>query len=211
MSARTPSESITFRWSFSSAVRWPTMSTNLLLDPLAKQAVKEKNLDWLGLLEAEPDAGLGNGGTRAAGRLLPRLDGHDATPSDGLRPALRIRHLSPDDPGWLAARTARQLAPPFGPLGGRSPARDCGSQVGLLVRDARWRPATHPRKDRHAVWHPLRPPRGRLRRQDDQHASALGRRSPGFFRFSEIQRRRFRRRAGRDAHGRVAHAGTVSR
>lgn len=36
--------------------------TNLLLDPLAKQAVKEKNLDWLGLLEEEPDAGLGNGG-----------------------------------------------------------------------------------------------------------------------------------------------------
>src|SRR2546423_12431200 len=36
--------------------------TNLLLDPLAKQAVKEKNLDWSGLLEQEADAGLGNGG-----------------------------------------------------------------------------------------------------------------------------------------------------
>jgi starch phosphorylase len=36
--------------------------TNLLLDPLAKQAVKEKDLDWLGLLDEEPDAGLGNGG-----------------------------------------------------------------------------------------------------------------------------------------------------
>src|SRR5208337_2132336 len=36
--------------------------TNLLLDPLVKQAVKQKNLDWLGMLEAEPDAGLGNGG-----------------------------------------------------------------------------------------------------------------------------------------------------
>jgi glycogen phosphorylase len=36
--------------------------TNLLLDPFAKQLVKEKNLDWLGLLEEEPDAGLGNGG-----------------------------------------------------------------------------------------------------------------------------------------------------
>jgi starch phosphorylase len=36
--------------------------TNLLLDPLAQQAVKEKNLDWLGLLEQEPDAALGNGG-----------------------------------------------------------------------------------------------------------------------------------------------------
>src|SRR5258708_35754816 len=30
---------------------------NLLLDPLARQVVKQKNLDWLGLLEQEPDAG----------------------------------------------------------------------------------------------------------------------------------------------------------
>ncbi|MGE5218992.1 MAG: glycogen/starch/alpha-glucan phosphorylase [Chloroflexota bacterium] len=36
--------------------------TNLLLDPVAKRAIKEKNLDWFELLEQEPDAGLGNGG-----------------------------------------------------------------------------------------------------------------------------------------------------
>jgi starch phosphorylase len=36
--------------------------TNLLLDSLAKRAVEQKNLDWLGLVEEEPDAGLGNGG-----------------------------------------------------------------------------------------------------------------------------------------------------
>ncbi len=36
--------------------------TNLLLDPLARQVVQQKHLDWLGLLEQEPDAGLGNGG-----------------------------------------------------------------------------------------------------------------------------------------------------
>jgi len=36
--------------------------TNLLLDPVAKQAIKQKNLDWFELLEQEPDAGLGNGG-----------------------------------------------------------------------------------------------------------------------------------------------------
>src|SRR5262245_29045387 len=35
---------------------------NLLLDPVAQDAIKQKNLDWLGLLEEEPDAGLGNGG-----------------------------------------------------------------------------------------------------------------------------------------------------
>jgi glycogen phosphorylase len=36
--------------------------TNLLLGPLAQYAVKEKGLDWLDLVEEEPDAGLGNGG-----------------------------------------------------------------------------------------------------------------------------------------------------
>ena len=36
--------------------------TNLLLDPVAHHAIKEKGIDWLELLEQEPDAGLGNGG-----------------------------------------------------------------------------------------------------------------------------------------------------
>jgi glycogen phosphorylase len=36
--------------------------SNLMLDPLVRQVVQETNLDWLGLLEEEPDAGLGNGG-----------------------------------------------------------------------------------------------------------------------------------------------------
>ena len=36
--------------------------TNLLLDPLAQRVADDKGLDWLGLLEQEPDAGLGNGG-----------------------------------------------------------------------------------------------------------------------------------------------------
>jgi starch phosphorylase len=36
--------------------------TNLLLDPIVMQAVKDRDMNWLGLLEQEPDAGLGNGG-----------------------------------------------------------------------------------------------------------------------------------------------------
>jgi starch phosphorylase len=36
--------------------------TNLLIDPFVKQAAEQRNLDWLGLIEQEPDAGLGNGG-----------------------------------------------------------------------------------------------------------------------------------------------------
>jgi len=35
---------------------------NLLLDPLFQEAAREEGVDWLTLLEQEPDAGLGNGG-----------------------------------------------------------------------------------------------------------------------------------------------------
>src|SRR5258706_14091779 len=48
--------------------------TNLLLDPITKEAVKEKHLDWIGLLEEEPDAGLGKGGLgRLAACLLDSM------------------------------------------------------------------------------------------------------------------------------------------
>ena len=36
--------------------------SNLLLDPMAQLVVQEKDIDWLELIEQEPDAGLGNGG-----------------------------------------------------------------------------------------------------------------------------------------------------
>lgn len=36
--------------------------TNLLLDSFARQAAARKHLEWLELLDREPDAGLGNGG-----------------------------------------------------------------------------------------------------------------------------------------------------
>ncbi len=37
-------------------------ATNLLLNPLLKEAIRQKDLNWIDLLEQEPDAGLGNGG-----------------------------------------------------------------------------------------------------------------------------------------------------
>jgi glycogen phosphorylase len=36
--------------------------SNLLLDPLVQDVVRDKQIDWLELIEQEPDAGLGNGG-----------------------------------------------------------------------------------------------------------------------------------------------------
>src|SRR5438477_2445420 len=35
---------------------------NLLLDPVINRIATARDLDWLGMLEQEPDAGLGNGG-----------------------------------------------------------------------------------------------------------------------------------------------------
>src|SRR6185503_4206962 len=35
---------------------------NLLLDPLIADTARDRGFDWIGLLEEEPDAGLGNGG-----------------------------------------------------------------------------------------------------------------------------------------------------
>ena len=35
---------------------------NLLLDPVAREIVQAKSLDWMRIAEQEPDAGLGNGG-----------------------------------------------------------------------------------------------------------------------------------------------------
>src|SRR4029450_5223778 len=35
---------------------------NLLLDPVVRRMADDKEVDWLALLEQEPDAGLGNGG-----------------------------------------------------------------------------------------------------------------------------------------------------
>ncbi|HYS11153.1 MAG TPA: glycogen/starch/alpha-glucan phosphorylase [Myxococcales bacterium] len=36
--------------------------TNLMLTELVNEAIRRRSLDWMGLLEEEPDAGLGNGG-----------------------------------------------------------------------------------------------------------------------------------------------------
>jgi starch phosphorylase len=40
----------------------PNNVTNLLLNPVVEDAIRQKNLDWIELLEQKPDAALGNGG-----------------------------------------------------------------------------------------------------------------------------------------------------
>ena len=48
--------------------------TNLLLDPVAKKAVQQKNLDWFELLEQEPDTGLDAGANCPAVHVANRSE-----------------------------------------------------------------------------------------------------------------------------------------
>ena len=111
--------------------------TNLLLDPLVQQAVQAEEPRLARAARAGTRRRPGQRRARPPGGVLPRLDGHDAAPGHGLRAALRVRHLPPDDPGRLAARAAGQLAAPPGPVGGGAAARAGRGQAQLLVRAAR--------------------------------------------------------------------------
>ena len=112
--------------------------TNLLLDPTRERSRQAKEPRLARAARTGTRRRTGQRRARTAGGLLPRFHGHDAAPGDGLRPALRIRHLQAVHPGRLAAGTAGQLAASPGSLGSRAPARDRGSQAELLLRDA-WR------------------------------------------------------------------------
>ena len=148
MSARTPSESITFRWSFSSAARLANNVTNLLLDAIARQAVKQKNLDWLGLLEAEPDAGLGNGGL---GRLAACFLDSMATMQlpamgYGLRYEYGIFRQTIQD-GWQHEQPDNWLRRPD-PWEVARPHEKVEVKLGCSFELRGGDPATHPRQGR---------------------------------------------------------------
>ena len=74
--------------------------TNLLLDPFVKRGAEQKNVDWLGLIEEEPDAGLGLGRLAAC-----FLDSMATTQLPAVGYGLRYEYgiLQTDHPRRLAA------------------------------------------------------------------------------------------------------------
>ena len=211
-SARTPSASTTCRWSSSSAARWPTTSRTCCSIPSRSRPSREKGLDWLGLLEQEPDAGLGNGGL---GRLAACfLDSMATMQLPAMGYGLRYEYgifrqtiqdgwqrEQPDN--WLRRPDPWEVARPHEKV---EVKLNCSFEVrgGTLAR----RSSAGRRRligipfDRPVVGYG-----GKTINTLRLWAAA----APDYFDFQAVQRRRLRRRAGRDARGRVAHAGPLSR
>ena len=119
---------------------------NLLLDPIAKRLIDEKRTRLARAARGGARRRPGKRRARPPCRVLPRFDGDDAAPGDGLRPSLRVRHLPADHRGRLATRAAGQLAAATRSMGSRAAARTGGGEARLLVRGARrhtgaWLPA----------------------------------------------------------------------
>ena len=203
-SARTPSASTISRWSFSSAARWPTTSPTSCSIRSCQQAAEDRRPRLARPARTGAGRRPGQRRARAAGRLLPRLDGHAAAPGHGLRPALRIRHLPADHRGRLAARTAGQLAAAARSVGGRPPAGDGGGPARTArSRCAAARFARSSASRRSLLGIPFDRPVVGYGGKTINTLRLWAAAAPDVLRLPGIQQRRLRRRAGRDAHGRI--------
>src|SRR5262249_2608514 len=81
--------------------------------PVVNDIVKRESLDWLGLLEEEPDAGLGNGGPGRPAPGFPHSLGtmQPAATRYGLRDEYGMFRPTTQD-GWQHAQARNTLRPP---------------------------------------------------------------------------------------------------
>ena len=183
--------------------------TNLLLDPLAR-AVRQKNLDWLELLEQEPDAGLGNGGL---GRLAACFLDSMATMQlpamgYGLRYEYGIFRQSIQD-GWQRDSPDNWLRRPD-PWEVARPTRRWKSSSTARSNCAAAPCARSPAKPSTLIGIPFDRPVVGYGGKTINTLRLWAAAAPRLLQLSGIQQRRFRRRAGRDARGRIADAGALS-
>ena len=162
-------------------------------------AVQQRNLDWLGCWSRSPMPASETAGSAGwplvSSTRWRRCNFRRWATGCATNTACSSRSIQD---GWQREQPDNWLRRPD-PWEVRSAARDRGNQAQLLVRDAR-RAACAPSPARPSTCRrPVRPAGGRLRRQDHQYVAAVGSCGTRLFRFSGIQQRRFRRRAGRDA------------
>ena len=184
---------------------------NLLPRPARQPGRRREGPRLARVLEEEPDAGLGNGGL---GRLaacfldsmatmqLPAM-GYGLRYEYGIfKQAIRDGWQQEQPDNWLRRPDPWEVARPQEKvevkLGCSFEVR--GGSLGVIIG-----PPVEPAR------HPVRSPGGGLRRQDDQHAPPLGRRSARLLRLPGVQPRRVRERARRAARGRVPDPGALSR
>ena len=120
-------------------VRWPTTLATFCLILLVQEADREKEYRLARVDRAGTGCGTGKRRLGPSCGMFPRLDGHDATPRDGLWSALRVRHVSsnrfvngwqqenPDN--WLRDGDPWEIAPP---------SRESGNQAERHVQTAGW-------------------------------------------------------------------------
>jgi len=140
--------------------------TNLLLDRYVEAAAREASLDWLGLIEQEPDAGPGQRRPRTARRLLSSIRWRRCScrrQGYGLRYEYGMFRQAIEN-GWQREYPDNWLQP-SGSVGGGASQRSRRGQARLLVRHAPGQNGTGCRPPLDVDRHPVRPTRCRLRRQ----------------------------------------------